>query len=90
MFSKFDAFFFNMGNKISRYVTEISGLIHWGQDKMAEILPTTFWITFFKNKNGWISIQISLKFVFDEPIDNKPSLVQIMAWCRTASEWVSD
>ena len=34
----------------------------------------------------WISIQISLKFVPKNPIDNKSALVQVMAWCRTADK----
>ena len=38
------------------------------------------WI--FLNENVWISIKISLKFVPRGPINNIPSMVQIMAWCR--------
>ena len=34
----------------------------------------------FLNENVWISIEISLKFVPKGPVDNIPSLVQIMAW----------
>ena len=34
------------------------------------------------NENVWISIKISLKFVPRSPIDDKPALVQIMAWRR--------
>ena len=30
-----------------------------------------------------ILIQISLKFVGRSPIDNKPALVQVVAWCWT-------
>ena len=36
----------------------------------------------FLNKNVWILIKISLKFVPLGPITNIPALVQIMAWCR--------
>ena len=36
----------------------------------------------FFNENAWISIKISLKFVLKGPINNIPSLVQIMAWRR--------
>ena len=36
----------------------------------------------FLNKNVWISIKISLKFVPKGQINNIPALVQIMAWCR--------
>ena len=34
----------------------------------------------FLNENVWIAIRIPLKFVPWVPIDNKPSLVQIMVW----------
>ena len=34
----------------------------------------------FLNKNDWIPIRFSLKFVPGSPIDNKPALVQVMAW----------
>ena len=38
------------------------------------------WI--FLNENVWIPIKISLKFVPQGPINNIPTLVQIMAWHR--------
>ena len=37
----------------------------------------------FLNENDKIPIWISLKFVLKSPIDNKPALVQIIAWRRT-------
>ena len=36
----------------------------------------------FLNGNVWISIRISLNFVSEVPIDNEPSLLQMMAWSR--------
>ena len=36
----------------------------------------------FLNENERILIQISLKSVARSPIDNKPALVQVMAWHR--------
>ena len=36
----------------------------------------------FFNKNVWISIKISLKFVPKGPINKIPALIQIMAWRR--------
>ena len=42
--------------------------------------PDDIFKCIFLNKNVWISIRISLKFVPKVPIDNKASLVQIMAW----------
>ena len=38
------------------------------------------------NENDRIPICISLKFVLGSPIDNKPVLVQVMAWCRTGNK----
>ena len=40
----------------------------------------------FLNENVKISIKISLKFVPKGPIDNKPALAQVMAWCRTGAD----
>ena len=39
----------------------------------------------FLNENDRILIQISRKFVPRRPIDNKPALVQVMAW-----RWTGD
>ena len=40
------------------------------------------WDAFVVNEKFCILIKISLKFVLKGPIDNKPALVQIMAWHR--------
>ena len=40
---------------------------------------------FFKEK-FCILIQIWLKFVTKDPIDNTSALVQVMAWCRTGDK----
>ena len=44
----------------------------------------------FLNENVWISIKISLKFVPKGPINNIPSLVQIMAWHRPGDKPLSE
>ena len=44
----------------------------------------------FFNENVWISIKISLKFVPKGPINNIPSLVQIMAWRRWGDKPLSE
>ena len=44
----------------------------------------------FVNENFCILIKISLKFVPKVPIDNKPALVQIMAWRRIGDKPLSD
>ena len=38
------------------------------------------------NENFCILIRISLEFVSKGPIDNKPALVQVMAWRRTVDK----
>ena len=44
----------------------------------------------FLNEKFDISIRISLKFVHKGPIDNKPALVQVMAWRRTGDKPLSE
>ena len=44
----------------------------------------------FLNENVWIWIKISLKFVPKGPINNIPSLVQIMAWRRPGDKPLSE
>ena len=46
------------------------------------------WI--FLNENVWISINISLKFVPRGPINNIPTLVQVMAWRRSGDKPLSE
>ena len=40
----------------------------------------------FVNQNSCNLIQISLTFVLNGPIDDKPALVQVMAWHRTGDK----
>ena len=42
------------------------------------------------NENLRILIQISLKFVPNAPIDNKASLVQVVAWCLPGDKALSE
>ena len=44
----------------------------------------------FLDKNGGISIKISLKFVHKCPINNIPALVQMMAWRRPGNNPLSE
>ena len=50
-------------------------------DKMPGILADDNFKRIFLNENEGILTQISLKFVPRSPIDNKPTLVQVMACC---------
>ena len=52
--------------------------------------PDDILIWIFLNENVWITIEISLKFVPKGPINNIPSLVQIMAWCRPGDKPLSE
>ena len=53
---------------------------------MATTLADDIFKCIFLNENDRIPIQISLKLVLRSPIDNKPALVQVMAWRRTGDK----
>ena len=53
---------------------------------MAAILSDNIFKCIFLNENDRIPTPISLKFVPKSPIDNKPALVQVMAWRRTGDK----
>ena len=55
-------------------------------DKMAANLADDIFNRILLNENVWILIKISLKFVPKGLIDNKPALVQVMAWRRTGDK----
>ena len=52
--------------------------------------PDGILIGLFLNKNLWISIKISLKFVPMGPINNIPALIQIMAWRQSGDKPLSE
>ena len=64
----------------------MAALIHLPLDKMAAILADDNFKSILLNENDRIAIQISLKLVLKGPIDNKPALVQVMAWPRTGAK----
>ena len=53
---------------------------------MAAILADSNLKCTFFNENDRIPIRISLIFFLRSPIDNKPVLVQLMAWRRTGDK----
>ena len=61
-------------------------LTHLPLDKMADILADDNLGCIFLNKYYRIQIQISSKFVLRSPSNNKPVLVQVMAWRRTGDK----
>ena len=44
----------------------------------------------FLNENVWIWVKISIKLVPGGPVSNIPTLVQIMAWCRSGAKPLSE
>ena len=65
-------------------------LTHWGRDKNGRHFPGDIFKCIFLNENIWISIKISLKFVYQGPIKNISALVQIMAWRRPGGKPISE
>ena len=53
-------------------------------------IPADIFKSIFFNKNDKIPIQISLEFFPRSPIDNKPAMVQIMAWRLTGVKSLSE
>ena len=66
--------------------SDINILTHLPLDKLASILADDIFKLIFLNENGRIPIKISLKFVPNSPIDNRPALVQVMAWHCTGDK----
>ena len=64
-------------------------LTHWGRDKMATFLQTTFPKCMYFNEIVWIAIKISLNFANKGPIYNIPALIYIMDWCRPGDKPLS-
>ena len=62
----------------------------WGRDKMVAILQMTFWTLIFLYGNCCVLVQISVKYVPRGPINNKPWLVQIMAWRQRGDKPLSE
>ena len=73
--------YFILGRWCHSLATGTIPLIKWGPSKMDAILKT------FSNA---FSIKISLKLFPKGPINNIPTLVQIMAWRRTVNKPLSE
>ena len=57
---------------------------------MAVILADDISKSIFLDENDRIPTHISLKFVPRSPIDNKPEMVELMAWCQTGNKPLSE
>ena len=67
-------------------VARLHVLTHHPVDKMAAILADDNFKCIFLNENDSIPIRISPKFVPKSPVDNKSTLVQVMAWRRSGDK----
>ena len=76
--------FFDFSGRL--LISEFEILTHLPLDKMAAILADYIFKCIFLYENDRIPIQISLKLVPKSQIDNKPALLQVMAWCRTGDK----
>ena len=72
---------------MSLAIALLLSLTHWDRDRMAAILQTMF-----SNAFSWMKmlLNISLKFVPNGPVNNIPSLVQVMAWRRPGDKPLSE
>ena len=61
-------------------------LTHLPLDKMAAILADDNFKCIFSNENDRITIRMSLQLVPRSPIDNMPTLFQVMAWRSTGDK----
>ena len=57
---------------------------------MAAVLADDIFKCIFLNENDITLIQFSLKFLPRCPIDNKPALVQVMAWRQIGDKPLSE
>ena len=60
------------------------------RDEIPIILAGDIFKCIFLNENDSIPISISLKSVPRSPIDNKPALVQVIAWLQTGDKPLSE
>ena len=71
---------------VTAWCHQAISLTHLPLDKMAAILADDNFKCLFLNKKDGILIWISLKNFPRSPTNNKPALVQVMAWHRTGDK----
>ena len=72
------------------YTNSKTPLAHLPSEQNGCHFPDDLFISIFVNENVCILIKMSLKFVPDGLINNKPALVQIMAWRRIGDKPLSE
>ena len=78
--------YFSIDTSTMKGGTTATMLTHLPLDKMAAILTDDNYRCILLNENDRIPIRLSLKFLPRGPLDNKPALVQVMAWHRTGDK----
>ena len=69
----------------------LDSLTHWRQDKKGRRhFADDMFKCIFLNENVWILINIALKFVPKDQINNIPALVQIKAWRQPGDKPLSE
>ena len=76
---------------IYAYVRSWAGIINTLRPRQnGRHFPDDIFKWIFFNENVWISINFSLKYVSRGPINNVPTLVQVMAWRRPGDKPLSE
>ena len=77
------------GNNSSDKYVNINTLTHRGRSEIATILQTICYF-YFACENCHVLNQMSLNFVPKFPINNKPTLIRIIAWHQTDGKPLSE
>ena len=78
---------FGCHNSTSSDICHVNTLRPWQYERH---FADDIFKSIFLNKNVWIPIEISQKFVLKSRINNIETLVQIMAWCRPGDKPLSE
>ena len=81
---------FNIEGSSPYQATKLTKFITLRPRQNGRHFPDDIFKWIFLNENVWISINISLKVVPRAPINNIPTLVQVMAWRRPGDKPLSE
>ena len=84
------AIIWNNDGIVYGYLIRHTALTYLPLDKMATILVDDIFKCILFYEDEIIQIQISMKFIPESPIDNKPALVQVMACRRPGDKPLSE
>ena len=90
-------YIFIQANAFENVVWKMAAILFWPQcvntlrpRQNGRHFPDDIFERIIWNENVWISINISLKFVPRGPINNIPTLLQVMAWRRPGDKPLSE